>query len=82
MILPMLINQLEKLEEREAAVMPEEWRQTLAAEIEAMREDKERLPWQDGVPAVIEASLKLYRERLQNSYSSMTNPLELAVEQR
>jgi hypothetical protein len=81
-ILPMMINQLERLEEREAAVMPEEWRQVLAAEIEAMRADKERLPWQDGVPSVIEASLKPYRERLENSYLPMTNPLELAVEQR
>jgi hypothetical protein len=82
MILPMLLNQMEKLEEREAAVMPEEWRQALEAEIEAMRADKERLPWQDGVPATIEASLKPYKERLEASYSSMTNPLELAVEQR
>jgi len=81
MILPMLRNQLDKLEEREAAVMPEEWRQALAAEIEAMEADKDRLPWQDGVPAVIEASLKPYKERLEASYSSMTNPLELAVEQ-
>jgi hypothetical protein len=82
MILPMLLNQLEKLEEREAAVMPEEWRQALAEEIEAMRGDKERLPWQDGLPAVIETSLKPYKERLKTSYSAMTNPLELAIEQR
>jgi hypothetical protein len=81
-ILPMMLNQLEKLEEREAAVMPEEWRKSLTAEIEAMRADKGRLPWQDGVPSVIEASLKLYRERLEASYSAMTNPLELAIEQR
>ena len=81
-ILPMLHNQLVRLEEREAAVMPEEWRQALAAEIKAMETDKNRLPWQDGVPAVIEASLKPFKERLEASYSAMTNPLELAVEQR
>jgi hypothetical protein len=78
----MLHNQLVRLEEREAAVMPEEWRQALAAEIKAMETDKNRLPWQDGVPAVIEASLKPFKERLEASYSAMTNPLELAVEQR
>lgn len=80
-ILPMLRNQLAKLEEREAAIMPEEWRQALAAEIDAMEADKDRLPWQDSLPPVIEASLKPFKQRLEESYSSMTNPLELAVEQ-
>jgi len=81
-ILPMMRNQLDKLEEREAAVMPEEWRQALAAEIDALAADKDRLPWQDGLPALIEESLKPFKQRLEESYSSLTNPLELAVEQR
>jgi hypothetical protein len=81
MILPMLRNQLDALEQREAAVMPEAWRQSLAGEIEAMEADKGRLPWQDGVPPAIETSLKPFKERLEASYSSMTNPLELAIEQ-
>jgi len=81
MILPMMHNQLDKLEEREAAVMPEEWRRALATEIKALEADKERLPWQDGIPIAIESSLKPYKERLEASYLSMTNPLELAVEQ-
>jgi len=82
MILPMLRNQLDKLEEREAAVLPEEWRQTLAAEVKAMETDRERLPWQDGVPPAIEESLRPYKSRLEASYLSMTNPLELMIEQR
>jgi len=81
-ILPMMHNQLDKLEERDAAVTPEEWRQALAAEIEAMEADRDRLPWQDGLPSHIEESLKPFKQRLEASYSSMTNLLELAVEQR
>ena len=52
------------------------------AEVKALEADRYRLPWRDGVPAVIEASLKPYRERLEAGYSRMANLFEIAVDQR
>ncbi|MDH5743914.1 MAG: hypothetical protein OEZ52_10235, partial [Candidatus Aminicenantes bacterium] len=60
----------------------DDWRTTLEAEIEAMEADRLRLPWQDGLPDVIESSLKSFRYQLERSYNKMTNPLELTFEQR
>ena len=82
MLLPMLRNQLEKLEAEGGAETTEDWRQNLEREIEAMEEDRDRLPWQDGLPEVIEASLRPYRERLEANYNPMTNPMEMMIEQR
>ncbi len=48
----------------------------------AMEADRYRLPWQDGLPEVLEISLSPFRERLEASYSKMTNALEVAFEQR
>lgn len=47
-----------------------------------MEADRYRLPWQDGLPEVLEISLSPFRERLEASYSKMTNALEVAFEQR
>jgi hypothetical protein len=82
MLLPMMRCQLEKLEGQSAASVSEKWRNLLAAEVKAMEADKARLPWQDGVPDVIEISLRAFRIRLEASYSLMTNPLELILENR
>ncbi|MGD9346589.1 MAG: hypothetical protein PVH84_12040 [Candidatus Aminicenantes bacterium] len=82
MLLPMLRNQLAKLEAEGGGETTEEWRRSLEGEIEAMKEDRERLPWQDGLPEVTEASLRPYRGRLEASYNPMTNPLEMMIEQR
>jgi hypothetical protein len=82
MILPMLQNQFGKLTSGNIAGAQIKWREALAAEIKAMEADRFRLPWQDGLPEVIEASLKPFRERLEASYSRTTNALELALEQR
>jgi len=80
MLLPMLYNQLEKLSTSESSDIPDEWREALKAEIEAMEADRFRLPWQDGLPNVIESSLKPFRYQLQQSYNKMTNPLELTFD--
>jgi len=82
MLLPMLHNQLEKLSASDSPDISDEWREDLEAEIEAMEADRYRLPWQDGLPDVIESSLQPFRSQLEQSYNKMTNPLELTFEQR
>jgi hypothetical protein len=81
-ILPMLYNQYEKLTEGGVARAEEQWRITLETEIEAMESDSFRLPWQDGLPEGLEASLKPYRMRLEESYSVLVNPIEISYRQR
>ena len=44
--------------------------------------DGRRLPWEDGVPEAVAASLRPYRERLAESYGEMCNALELGVARR
>lgn len=82
LFLPMLRNQLEKLSEKEKGEEVDEWRGALEDEIEALESDRYRLPWEDGVPEVIESSLRPFRSRLEASYSAIINPLEVAFEQR
>ncbi|MBN2246085.1 MAG: hypothetical protein JW755_09600, partial [Candidatus Aminicenantes bacterium] len=81
MILPMMKNQYIKMMEAPPEEIDETWRKALEAEIEALEEDRYRLPWEDGVPDVIANSLEPFRSRLEESYSSVTNMLELAIEQ-
>ena len=81
MILPMMKNQYIKVMEAPSGEIDENWRVALEAEIAALEEDRYRLPWEDGVPEVIADSLEPFRSRLEQSYSSITNMLELAIEQ-
>jgi hypothetical protein len=81
-LLPMLQNQLEKLVARGVSEDMSEWKDLLEAEIQAMEEDRFRLPWEDGLPDAIKTSLEPYRDRLEQSYNAMTNPFELTTEQR
>lgn len=88
--LPMLKNQSAGLAEApEGAVTGSvpaggkpRWRDALAAEIKALEADGFRVPWQDGMPDVLASSLEPFRERLEASYSPMTNPLETLVEKK
>jgi hypothetical protein len=82
MLLPMLRNQYAKLEQESGVAVSQEWKEALAAEIEAMESDRHRLAWQDGLPEVIASSLKPYRDRLDASYSRMMNTIEISMEQR
>ncbi len=81
-VLPMLYNQYEKLTAGGASGAKEEWRAALEAEIEAMESDSFRLPWQDGLPEVQEASLKYFRSRLEESYSVLVNLIEISYAHR
>ena len=47
-----------------------------------MEADLHRLPWHDGLPEVLEPSLKPFRERLEASYSPMTNMFEISYERK
>jgi hypothetical protein len=76
-LLPMLRRQLAALDESGRLRESNPWRQQLVAEIAAMEEDPFRIPWRDGLPPAIEASLEPYRPRLEASYSPMCNPLEV-----
>ena len=73
-LLQILRNQLAGVPEGE---IDEAWRQALSEEIAAVASDTRRLPWQDGLPEVIAASLEPYRERLEATYSPATNAFEL-----
>lgn len=79
-IIPMLKNQLARLTRIDVSPIRDPWRETLAAEIEAMEADRFRLLWQDGLPDVLEASLKPFRGRLEVTYSKVLNALEMALE--
>ena len=79
-ILPMLKNQVAKLTRLDVSPIRDPWREMLAAEIEAMEADRFRLLWQDGLPDVLEASLKPFRGRFDASYSKVLNALEMALE--
>ena len=58
------------------------WRATLETEIAAMEADPLRIPWQDGIPESLEASILPYRERLEDSYDPMTSALEVGILRR
>jgi len=80
--LPMLRCQLEELNKGSSTGYRKSWRKTLETEIEALKENHERLPWQDELPDVIAASLEPYRGRLEAGYSEMLNPVELGQQFR
>jgi hypothetical protein len=81
-VLPMLQNQFAKLTSEPAGKPEEKWRQILAAEIKALEADRYRLPWQDGVPDVLESSLKPFQAELEVGYSRMTNVLEISFDKK
>ncbi len=55
------------------------WRDSLAAEVEAMNRNPLRLPWQDGLPDRISDSLAPYRDRLEPLYDPLTSGLEMGL---
>jgi hypothetical protein len=82
MLLPMLRNQLEKLNLEAGPEVSQEWKETLSSELEAMESDRYRLAWEDGLPEVIASSLMPFRNRLDSSYSRLMNTIEISMEQR
>jgi hypothetical protein len=82
LVLPMLQCQLAKLGEGRTGGPQDKWREALAAEVKAMEADRYRLPWQEGVPAEIDGSLRPFRERLEAAYSRMADLFEISGNQR
>jgi len=76
-LLSMLKNQLGSLpgglSEEKASVM----RTALEAEIAEMEKDPTRAAWLDTLPGPIRASLEPFKDRLESTYSKMTNEFEL-----
>jgi len=81
-LLPVLRNQLEKLIESDKSGAQAKWRKRLEAELKAIESDRARILWKDGLPSVLEASLRPFKERLESSYNPLTNSLEVIIEQR
>ncbi len=55
------------------------WRDSLAAEVEAMNRNPLRLPWQDGLPDRVRDGLAPYREQLEEQYDPLTSGLEMGL---
>jgi len=75
----MLRNQRARLERGRVEAGPDAWTPIVEAELAALAADASRIPWQDGLPAVIEESLRPFRPELEASYSPLVNPLELTI---
>lgn len=80
--LPMIQKQYETLTAGDIPRAQTAWRNALKSEIEAMEANRYRLLWQDGLPDVIKKSLEPYRQRLESSYSPLTNAVEISLERR
>lgn len=76
-LLPLLRNQLAALEDTEGM---DAWRESLASEVAAMEKDRLHLPWSDGAPTPLAASISPYRARLEESYRPNCNLLEIAID--
>jgi hypothetical protein len=79
-LLPMLKCQLEALES-DALMGSTDWRNSLRSEIELLESERDRLPWEDGLPQIILKSLEPFRTSLSASYSELLNPLELGLDE-
>jgi hypothetical protein len=77
-LLRMIENQLAALPEGASPPI----RDSLAAEIEAMKQDPVRFPWKDGLPDAIRASLDPWRGDLEETWATATNGFELGINRR
>jgi hypothetical protein len=75
--LSMLENQLAELDSLPRGRVDPAWRAEVQAEISRMLDEPGRVPWQDDLPPQMAASLEPYRDRLEATYSRVTNPFEL-----
>lgn len=60
-----------------AAGEASDWIDQLAAEVDLLQQDWQRLPWEDGLPQPLAESLMPYRSQLEATWSSSLNPLEM-----
>lgn len=76
-ILKIMRNQFAALPTESEEPDLRQWRNRLEAEIEALEEDRNRIPWQDGLPEALAVSLEPFRQTLLSSYHPMANEFEL-----
>jgi hypothetical protein len=79
-LLAMLRNQLVDLKRQTRENTAGDWEERLSNEIRKLESDSYRLPWADGLPGQLEASLRPFEERLEKSYSKMCNALETGLQ--
>ena len=51
----------------------------LGAEVEALKLESLRFPWEEGLPEQIRASLEPYRDRLAATYDPLTSVIEMGL---
>jgi len=73
-MIPMMERQLDAVGDYDTS-----WKRDLKKEIDALDDDRDRIPWEDGLPGRISGSFEPYRSRLESSYSRVLNALELQV---
>jgi len=78
-LLSMLEHQLELLQREGGSEVTVA---ALAAEVQALEDDPNRIPWQDGLPPAIAAAILPFRERLDLAYCGSTPPLELMINEK
>ena len=78
-LLQMLRRQRRELDDSGAYRGDVAWSEALDAEIAALEADPWRLPWADGLPPAIEASLEPYRDRFEAAWLPLTNAVEWGV---
>jgi hypothetical protein len=75
----MLAHQLDRLQQEGG---PETDIAMVAAEVAALENDPQRIPWQDGLPPAITDALLPYREALDALFCGSTPPLELMINEK
>jgi hypothetical protein len=81
-LIRMLSNQLDSLADAGNTEEWNQWRSDLTDEIEEMKKNDARVPWKDSVPRKTAESLQPFRDRLEQTYSPITNPFELSLPTR
>lgn len=77
--LTLLRNQLGSLADAGASPDAAAWRRRLETEISRFETNPRHVPWEEGLPEPIEASLAPYRDRLEATYDAATNCFELPL---
>ena len=81
-LIGILSNQLDSLSDLGNTEEWNQWRSDLAGEIEEMKNNQGRVPWKDSVPRKTAESLQPFRDRLEQTYSAISNPFELSLPTR
>ena len=81
-LIRMLSNQLDSAADAGDTEEWDQWRAALAGEIEKMKNNEERVPWEDTVPRKTAESLEPFHDRLEVTYSPIANPFELSLPAR